>query len=69
MPDRPMTSSTDTSSETEELGRLTEKHRRCEARLEELRRRLLLTEEEKIEEVVLKKQKLILKDKMEAIVR
>jgi uncharacterized protein YdcH (DUF465 family) len=55
--------------ESEEFDRLSEKHRRCDARLAELRARLILTEEEKVEEVTLKKQKLLLKDKMEAIAR
>ena len=55
--------------ESDELERLSEKHRKCDARLEELRARLFLTEEEKVEEVVLKKQKLMLKDKMEALAR
>jgi len=56
-------------SESEELERLSEKHRKCDTRLTELRSRLFLTEEEKVEEVVLKKQKLMLKDRMEAIAR
>jgi uncharacterized protein YdcH (DUF465 family) len=56
-------------SESEELDRLSEKHKKCDTRLAELRARLFLTEEEKVEEVVLKKQKLMLKDKMEAIAR
>jgi uncharacterized protein YdcH (DUF465 family) len=56
-------------NESEEFERLFEKHRKCDARLDELRSRLVLTEAEKVEEVVLKKQKLMLKDKMEAIAR
>jgi uncharacterized protein YdcH (DUF465 family) len=56
-------------TESEEFGRLSEKHRKCDARLAELRARLFLTEEEKVEEVVLKKQKLMLKDRMEALTR
>lgn len=56
-------------SASEEYGRLTEKHRRCEERLSELKNRLFLTEEEKLEEVNLKKQKLHLKDRMEALIR
>ena len=53
----------------EEYERLRLKHSRCEARLGELRGRLLLSEEEKLEEVTLKKQKLQLKDRMETIGR
>ena len=68
MPDR--TIDTDLpGSASEEYGRLTEKHRKCEERLSELRDRLFLTEEEKLEEVNLKKQKLHLKDRMEALMR
>jgi uncharacterized protein YdcH (DUF465 family) len=54
---------------TDEYRRLAEKHRKCEERLAELRGRLLLSEPEKLEEVTLKKQKLALKDRMEAIAR
>ena len=59
----------DPGGESEELERLSEKHRKCDARLAELRARLFLTDEEKTEEVVLKKQKLMLKDRMEALAR
>jgi len=57
------------TEESEEYERLSEKHRKCDARLAELRARLFLTEEEKVEEVVLKKQKLMIKDRMEALAR
>ena len=53
----------------EEYRRLEVKHRGYDERLEELRTRKFLTEEEKLEEVKLKKLKLALKDQMEAIVR
>src|SRR2546426_5075953 len=53
----------------EEYGRLSDKHRKCEERLSELRERLFLSEQEKLEEVNLKKHKLSLKDRMEAIAR
>ena len=53
----------------DEYGRLSEKHQRCEERLSELRGRLFPNDEEKLEEVNLKKQKLMLKDRMEAIAR
>ena len=59
----------ESGGESEELERLSEKHRKCDARLEELRGRLFLTDEEKVEEVTLKKQKLMLKDRMEALSR
>jgi uncharacterized protein YdcH (DUF465 family) len=53
----------------EEYRRLSDKHRSHEARLKELQSKLFLTEEEKIEEVNIKKQKLHLKDRMETIAR
>jgi len=49
--------------------RLETKHRGYDQRLEELRARKYLTEEEKLEEVKLKKLKLAVKDQMEAMVR
>jgi uncharacterized protein YdcH (DUF465 family) len=53
----------------EEYERLALKHQKCEQRLTELRGRLILSDQEKVEEVNLKKQKLQLKDRMEAIAR
>lgn len=50
--------------ESEEFRRLVEEHRQCEERLEFLRHKGALTEEEAIEERMLKKKKLVLKDKM-----
>ena len=55
--------------EDEGYRRLLAKHHEYDARLEELRSRRFLTEEEKVEEVRLKKLKLALKDQMEAMVR
>ena len=55
--------------EDEEFRRLLEKHHEHDRRLEELRARRYLTEEEKVEEVRLKKVKLSLKDRMESVVR
>jgi uncharacterized protein YdcH (DUF465 family) len=49
--------------------RLVNKHQEYEKRLEELRSSKFLTEEEKIEEVTIKKLKLALKDQMEDIIR
>lgn len=49
--------------------RLVNKHQEYEKRLEELRSSKFLTEEEKIEEVTIKKLKLSLKDQMEEIIR
>jgi uncharacterized protein YdcH (DUF465 family) len=49
--------------------RLLRKHQELERRLEELRSRKFLTEEEKIEVVNIKKHKLALKDEMEEMIR
>ncbi|MGH9392345.1 MAG: DUF465 domain-containing protein [Vicinamibacteria bacterium] len=53
----------------EEYRRLAEKHQSFEARLKELQTKLFLEEEEKLEEVTIKKQKLQVKDRMELIAR
>lgn len=50
--------------ESEEFRRLVEEHRQCEERLDFLRHKGALTEEEALEERLLKKKKLALKDKM-----
>ncbi len=47
--------------------RLQEKHREYDRRLQELRAQRYLSDEEKFEEVRLKKKKLALKDQMEAL--
>ncbi len=49
--------------------RLAERHRRCESRLQELQGRHHLSEEEQVEEVRIKKEKLLLKDQMATIER
>lgn len=69
MPDREMTDSVEMTGTIEEHRRLCEKHRKCEERLADLRGRLLLTDQEKLEEVTLKKNKLHLKDRMESLAR
>jgi len=53
--------------ENKQFRRLYNKHRDYEQRLEELNRRLYLNEKERTKEKNIKKQKLILKDKMEKI--
>ena len=69
MQDRTIDNVASPESMSEEFERLRQKHRKCEDRLAELRGRLLLSEPEKLEEVNLKKQKLLLKDRMETIAR
>ncbi len=51
----------------EEYRHLATKHRGCEEKLEKLEHRFYLTEAEKLEKAMLKKQKLQLKDKMQEI--
>ena len=67
MAHRESTEAVDPKELNEEHRRLAEKHRKCEDRLAELRGKLLLSEDEKVEEINLKKQKLHLKDRMEVI--
>ncbi len=52
----------------EEFRKLYELHQQCEERLKELWSKSYLTEEEKLEEKRLKKEKLGLKDKMQVFV-
>lgn len=48
---------------------LQDEHRSLEARLTDLASRLYLSDNEKVEEVTLKKKKLALKDRMQALLR
>jgi uncharacterized protein YdcH (DUF465 family) len=48
---------------------LLEEHARCESRLQELQGKAVLAETERLESVNIKKHKLHLKDRMEAILR
>lgn len=52
-----------------EFQRLHDEHQRCERRLEELRYKSLLSQEDEIEEKKIKVHKLALKDRMELMVR
>lgn len=55
--------------QNEEYRRLHEQHHEYEARLSVLTEKVVLTDEEQIEETTLKKKKLQLRDRMEAIAR
>lgn len=56
-------------TQNEEYRRLDQQHREYESRLQALTAKAVLNEEEQVEETVLKKKKLHLKDRMEAIAR
>lgn len=53
----------------EEYRRLNEQHREYESRLTSLTSKTVLSDQEQVEETTLKKKKLQLKDRMEAIAR
>ena len=53
----------------DEYRRLQNEHASCESRLQELQGKAVLDDAERIESVNIKKQKLHLKDRMEAILR
>ena len=53
----------------EEFRRLHEEHQSLEKRLEELRQKSMWSEEDELEEKQIKRQKLFLTDRMEAIMR
>ena len=48
---------------------LLEQHRSLEDRLKDLSSRLYLTDTEKVEEITLKKKKLVLKDRMQELLK
>jgi uncharacterized protein YdcH (DUF465 family) len=55
--------------ENEEYRRLHEQHHEYEARLSQFNDKVVLSDDEQVEETTLKKKKLQLKDRMEAIAR
>lgn len=55
--------------ECEEFQQLSQRHRELEDRLSTLTQKLFLTEEEKFEQVTLKKKKLAIKDRMAHMIR
>ncbi|OLD62577.1 MAG: hypothetical protein AUI47_11935 [Acidobacteria bacterium 13_1_40CM_2_68_5] len=57
------------SESHEEYRKLLAEHAGCENRLQELQGKAILNDSERLESVNIKKQKLFLKDRMEAILR
>jgi len=55
--------------ECEEFQQLSRRHSELEARLSALTEKLFLSDEEKVEEVNLKKRKLVIKDRMAFMIR
>jgi len=59
----------DLLSDNDEYRRLSEQHQEYESRLDALTQKVVLSDDEQVEETTLKKKKLQLKDRMEAIAR
>ena len=55
--------------ECEEFQQLSQRHQELDARLSALTDKLLLSDDEKVEEVTIKKKKLIIKDRMAFMIR
>lgn len=55
--------------ESEEFQQLSRRHRELDERLNALTTKFFLTEEEKVEEITLKKKKLAIKDRMAHMIR
>ena len=55
--------------ECEEFQQLSRRHRELDARLSALAEKLILSDEEKVEEVTIKKKKLVIKDRMAFMIR
>ncbi len=55
--------------ESEEFQQLSRRHRELDDRLTALTAKFFLTEEEKVEEITLKKKKLVIKDRMAHMIR
>ena len=69
MPQEPVSLSDESLPSDEEYVQLEVQHHEYESRLSELAEKAVLTDEEQFEETTLKKKKLQLKDRMQAIAR
>ena len=69
MPQEPVSLSNDSLPSDEEYVQLEVQHHEYESRLSELAEKAVLTDEEQFEETTLKKKKLQIKDRMQAIAR
>ena len=69
MPQEPVSLSDDSLPRDEEYVQLEVQHHEYESRLSELAEKPVLTDEEQFEETTLKKKKLQIKDRMQAIAR
>ena len=69
MPQEPVPLSEDSSHHNEEYVQLEVQHHEYESRLSELAEKAVLTDDEQFEETTLKKKKLQIKDRMQAIAR
>ena len=67
MPQEPVSLSDDSLRQDEEYARLELQHHEYESRLSELAEKAVLSDDEQFEEVTLKKKKLHIKDRMQAI--
>ncbi len=55
--------------ECEEFQQLSQRHHELDTRLSALTEKLILSDEEKVEEVTIKKKKLVIKDRMAFMIR
>ena len=69
MPQEPVSLSDDSLPSEEEYVQLEVQHHEYESRLSELAEKAVLTDDEQFEETTLKKKKLQIKDRMQAIAR
>jgi uncharacterized protein YdcH (DUF465 family) len=67
MPQEPVSLSDNSLRQDEEYARLELQHHEYESRLSELAEKAVLSDDEQFEEVTLKKKKLQIKDRMQAI--